>query len=343
MEQERVREKQYGIHKIFKFIKKEKKSIQDDKSEIVVIEEKHMVTVVKVEFTLDCCFLLLSNGKVMSRAKGETISTLGRKENDREKKKLFEKIDFNELTKDGKEIEGELQIFDISAGNDHMLALDMNYSVWAWGKNTYRQVDPKGDGDNKLLPVKLNLPSDAKVVQIYALNNVSMVICKDNIIYMWGSTGEGFLGNFSEKFGKGECSWVDDYQRMDKVTNFIIGDSKKNDLNYTEIYLNSRKLFNTKYNQTLEDNNLKASRIQTLNGQINNYKQDIEERQRRNQNLINILNQKPTNKKIISLQELLKEYEDKLNRIIKNKDNLRRELIVIEEEISCKKDDISND
>ncbi len=56
--------KQYGINKIFKFIKNtdtNKHIHYDDKNEVVEIEEKHVVSVVKIEFTIDCTFLLLCN------------------------------------------------------------------------------------------------------------------------------------------------------------------------------------------------------------------------------------------------------------------------------------------
>ena len=56
--------KQYGINKIFKFVKNtdtNKHIYNDEKNEVISIEEKHLVSVVKIEFTIDCTFLLLCN------------------------------------------------------------------------------------------------------------------------------------------------------------------------------------------------------------------------------------------------------------------------------------------
>jgi len=51
--------------------------------------------------------------------------------------------------------------------------------------------------------------------------------------------------------------------------------------------------------------------------------------------------QKPGNKKIASLQDLLKSYDEKLKNIIGKKDSYRKELIVIEEELNNINNDIS--
>jgi hypothetical protein len=155
---------------------------------------------------------------------------------------------------------------------------------------------------------------------------------------MWGSIQEGFLGNYTEQVTSEKNNSLD-MIRMDKVTNYIIGDTKKNDFNYTEIFFNSRKLFNTKYNQTLDDNNQKQNRIQILQQQVNNLKLDIEERTKKNQNALNLISMKSSDKRVTNLQELLKIYEDKLNRLITTKEMLRKELIMIETEISQKERD----
>jgi hypothetical protein len=342
-----VKEKQFGIHRIYKFRKKKKnaKYISDDKSTIVEIEEKYNVSVIKIEFTLDCCFLLLcnhclnlANGVVLSRAKGDSTNTLGRK--DDKEKKNFDRVEFKDIsTKEHKEgiesADSDLLIYDISAGNDHVLALDSNYRVWAWGRGDYSQLHPSFVNHGKNLPVKLPLPNDAKVVQIYALNNTSMVICQGDIIYMWGSIQEGFLGNFTSQSTTGATDII----RMDKITNAIIDDTKKNDFNYSEIFFNSRKLFNPKYTQTLDDNNQKQNRIMILQQQVNNLKQDIEERSKKNQNAVNLISLKSSDKRVTNLQELLKIYEDKINRLISTKETLRKELIFIEAEVTQKERD----
>jgi hypothetical protein len=82
-----------------------------------------------------------------------------------------------------------------------------------------------------------------------------MIVCKGNVIYMWAWIQENFLGNYTEQITSDKSNSLD-MIRMGKVTNYIIGDTKKNDFNYTEIFFNSRKLFNTKYNQFLLKSNI---------------------------------------------------------------------------------------
>ena len=55
-------EKQYGIHRIFKFARKRNNKIYiTAKKDIINLESTNKATVVKVEFTQECCFLLLCN------------------------------------------------------------------------------------------------------------------------------------------------------------------------------------------------------------------------------------------------------------------------------------------
>lgn len=326
-------DKQYGIHRIFKFAKKKQGKLYiTQKKELVNLESTTKATVVKVEFTNTNCFILLSNGVVMSKGKDEC---LGRDSEEKEGgSKKFGLVSFINQSKDFDE--GTSQnavIYNISAGDDFVLALDYHYNVWAWGSNAYLQLSPKITNSSVRRPVRIPLPSDAKVVQIFALQRSSMTVCKKNIIYMWGCISEGYLGFFKKE--KGE-NYVKEYIKMDKISTFIVNDIKRNDESYTEAFINSRKLFNTKYNVTLEDNSNKIERIEKLNTQIRNLKSDIEMRQKQNNHLLSSLTAKSTDKRITLLQDLLKIYEEKLNKISLKKDNLRKELITVEEEINQK-------
>lgn len=98
---------------------------------------------------------------------------------------------------------------------------------------------------------------------------------------MWGYINDGFCGDFQEKISKG-LNILTDFVKMDNLTNLIQDDVRKNDLNYTETYINSKKLLINKYNQTLEDNFNKQNRIEKLSNQINTLKQDILYRQKLN-------------------------------------------------------------
>jgi hypothetical protein len=332
MDDEPAIDKAYGIHRIFRFAKKKNNKVYiTDKKELVNLETTNKATVVKVEFTNDNCFILLSDGRVMSKGKDECLGRLP--DNTDGVSKKFGIVEFINTEK---EEDGGINstIYNISAGDEHILALDKYYNVWSWGSNKYRQCHPKAKNDFKR-PQKIVLPSEVKVSQIFALNRTSMVVCQGNIVYMWGSISEGFIGNFKDQIATGN-KLLTEFVRMDRLTNFIQNDIKKNTQTYTETFINSRKLFNTKYNQTLEDNYNKQVRIDKLNSQIKNLKLDIEQRQKQSTQLMNTLSIKSADKRIISLQDLLRTYEEKLNNISLKKDRLRKELINIEEEINQK-------
>lgn len=331
-------DKQYGINKIFRFCKSKSSRVYiAEKKEILKVEKKEQATVVKMEFTNNNCFLLLSDGRVLSRGKGDC---LGRPVNSEGNSKMFHEVLFNKSDGEADNDKSAI-IYNISAGDDHVLALDYHYRVWGWGYNDYLQIDPKGSNSVIKKPILINLPMNAKVAQIFALQRSSMVVCKNNIIYMWGSISEGFLGDMVKDKSE-NC--VAEFIPMDKISAFIINDINKNDENYTEVFINSRKLFNTKYNKTLEDNMHKANRIEKLNTQINNLKADIEMRLKQNRDKISSFNQisaDKSDKKIVLLQELLMAYESKISKISNKKENLRKKLISIEEEINQKNIDLN--
>jgi hypothetical protein len=334
-------EKQYGINKIYRFGKRKKneKLFISQKKEIVRIEKKEHATVVKMEFTNNNCFILLSDGRVFSRGQEDCLGRPSTS-NDGHNKTFEEVLFFNQSSGEEAEAEKSAMIYNISAGDEHVLALDFHYNVWGWGSNEYLQIDPKKPQTNVKKPVRVILPYNSKVVNIYALQRSSMIISKNNQISMWGCISEGYLGDLLEK---GE-NFVKEFVSMDKVTAFILNDVKKNDDNFTEVFINSRKLFNLKYNQLLDDNSNKLSRIEKLTTQITNLKADIQVRSKQNeqkmQSFTKSANEK-NDKKIILLQELLKIYEKKLGNISIKKDNLRKELINIEEEINQKNIDLN--
>ena len=68
--------------------------------------------------------------------------------------KTYEHIRFMEQADQGV----ESSIYNISTGSEHILALDERYCIWAWGKNDFRQVDPKAEDISKsiLLPKRVS-------------------------------------------------------------------------------------------------------------------------------------------------------------------------------------------
>jgi len=48
-----------------------------------------------------------------------------------------------------------LAIYNISAGHDHVLAIDEKHIIWGWGKNLLKQVSPKFKDPFINVPVKI--------------------------------------------------------------------------------------------------------------------------------------------------------------------------------------------
>ncbi len=78
----------------------------------------------------------------------------------------------------------------ISAGNDHVIALSGDGTVWVWGDNTNGQL---GLGNNTITPIqtKLNITNVAAVA---SGNNISFILKKDGTLWGSGSNGDGQLG-----------------------------------------------------------------------------------------------------------------------------------------------------
>ncbi len=90
-----------------------------------------------------------------------------------------------------------------------------------------------------------------------------MCIRKQNKIIIWGSPENGILGKdkmFSESKNKKNIYFNAKSDFSEIINNTILKDSK----DYTEEFLNSRKLFNTKYNQIKRDNMNKKKLINQL-------------------------------------------------------------------------------
>lgn len=87
-------------------------------------------------------------------------------------------------------------IVAISAGDYHVLALDNQGSVWAWGKNYYGQLGI-GSTDDSSTPVlvKKDLTTYlTDIVYIDAGFEHSLAIDKDGQIWVWGRNKYAELG-----------------------------------------------------------------------------------------------------------------------------------------------------
>ena len=87
-------------------------------------------------------------------------------------------------------------IVAISAGNVHVLALDKNNNVWAWGEGWLGQL---GDGTatQRDTPVRVETAADTPltdIVYIYAGYRHSTAIDKYGDFWVWGDNVTGQLG-----------------------------------------------------------------------------------------------------------------------------------------------------
>ncbi len=81
---------------------------------------------------------------------------------------------------------------DISCGEDHILALKRNGSLWAWGNNGNGELGV-GDSISRKYPEQIN--SDFDWVYISASSYASYAIKKDGSIWGWGLNFDGNLGD----------------------------------------------------------------------------------------------------------------------------------------------------
>jgi alpha-tubulin suppressor-like RCC1 family protein len=92
-------------------------------------------------------------------------------------------------------------IIAISAGNHHVLALDNQGCVWAWGKNEFGQLgigeSEAGPGKKKETPVKVKKVQSTDLTGIIYIDagfEHSLAIDKDGQIWVWGCNTSGELG-----------------------------------------------------------------------------------------------------------------------------------------------------
>ena len=97
-------------------------------------------TIVKVEFTLDSIFILLCNflvnladGRLMAKGKYFGVN----KEVNNKTKKDYEEIKIKKLDQNE-----TVLVVSISAGDNHVILLDIDKNIWGWGSNALKQINP---------------------------------------------------------------------------------------------------------------------------------------------------------------------------------------------------------
>jgi alpha-tubulin suppressor-like RCC1 family protein/subtilisin-like proprotein convertase family protein len=85
----------------------------------------------------------------------------------------------------------------VAAGTDHSLALDSAGKVYAWGFNISGQLGTSNGAGPHYLPRGVNLPSSVIATAISAGADHSFALTSDGVLYGWGSSSNGQLGNGS--------------------------------------------------------------------------------------------------------------------------------------------------
>ena len=83
----------------------------------------------------------------------------------------------------------------LACGGSTTYALDEEGSVWAWGRNNYLQLGTKSVRNASKVPVRVELPENTEVREVYAYNTHSGVMTTDGQIIQWGMTRCGQLGS----------------------------------------------------------------------------------------------------------------------------------------------------
>jgi len=105
-----------------------------------------------------------------------------------------------QVLKGGQQVEGDYlrDIVAISAGNFHVLALDKNGNVWAWGRNISGQL-----GQGNFLPNDTKAPVRVKKSANEPLTNIilidagfehSLAVDVEDNVWVWGENSSGQLG-----------------------------------------------------------------------------------------------------------------------------------------------------
>jgi len=86
------------------------------------------------------------------------------------------------------------RIVAVSAGGDHSLALTADGSIWSWGYGSSGRLG-HGDSQHQLLPKKIEVLAERRVVTVSAGAHHSLALTADGAVWSWGFGGEGRLGH----------------------------------------------------------------------------------------------------------------------------------------------------
>lgn len=90
-------------------------------------------------------------------------------------------------------------VVQVSAGHEHLLALDKRGRVWAWGRGTRGQLGHGATEASVAVPREVNFAAGIRLVGVQASGNSSYAIDENGGLWAWGEGGYGNLGNGSEE------------------------------------------------------------------------------------------------------------------------------------------------
>ena len=322
----------YGLKSLFKFkpLKSgDNKLYDNDSGKKMIFDNNDLLkksSIIKIDFTTSNAFILFSDGELYSKGKGDA---LGRKSYLNEEKKQMQEVIFTYNL--GKKI----IINDMSCGYNHVLALTNDNQVYGWGENKYHQVTPRKSEKFIELPIIVNITPYMKIFLLIAEKNSSFAIGENNKIISWGEINKkGFSIN-----GTKESDNSNEFVKHDDVTKLLSESIFKDTSNYTDAFITSRKLLYSKYNIQYNENEENKNKINNLIEQRKKLKDEYDKRKKENEN--SAFNEyKSNDKRIVSLQELIKKLDMKMTKFSKIKDKLRKEVSRMDEEITEQNSDI---
>ncbi|MFP5501789.1 MAG: RCC1 domain-containing protein [Candidatus Sericytochromatia bacterium] len=92
------------------------------------------------------------------------------------------------------QVEGLTGVVAIASGEDHMLALKADGTVWAWGDNGLGQLGDGKAGFGTLVYTPVRVAGLENVAKIAAGNGYSLAAKADGTVWAWGANGAGQLG-----------------------------------------------------------------------------------------------------------------------------------------------------
>lgn len=333
----------FGINNLVKIdtIKEDSQTYKNERDVVFQMDaSKVNQSLIKIEFCTANTFILLSNGEVYSKGKGEA---LGRQK--KENNKVFEEVLFETESENyqnlpetnlRKDLEGKILIYDISAGNNHVLVLDNNHVVWGWGDNNYHQILPRSNIKNFDFPQMIDFNKNVFITQVFANYNSSFVVGSKNCIISWGEINTKSQSRDKVNDNSNDFMF---YDEMAKIIDYVVF---KDTSDYTENFIKFRKSLNSRFWQNSKEEEEKKKKIEKLMKKLKVLQIEIEKRQKENKQFNNYLASKINDRKVLILKDLLQQYEKKMNKTSSKKEDLRKSLSKIEGEINKENSDMAN-